>query len=79
MGHIGKDFNPRSREGSDQQQAGLIRAMMISIHAPVKGATWCGRERGTQKPYFNPRSREGSDDNTRVELQQILTFQSTLP
>ena len=34
-----RDFNPRSREGSDDRalRVGLVRP--ISIHAPVKGAT----------------------------------------
>ena len=33
------NFNPRSREGSDAQFSGLLEAVGISIHAPVKGAT----------------------------------------
>ena len=34
------DFNPRSREGSDRHSVTIIRDyMLISIHAPVKGAT----------------------------------------
>ena len=34
-----KDFNPRSREGSDAPAAPLTSAAVISIHAPAKGAT----------------------------------------
>ena len=33
------DFNPRSREGSDLSTLYLVLWFMISIHAPVKGAT----------------------------------------
>ena len=33
------DFNPRSREGSDEDYQCLLQALDISIHAPVKGAT----------------------------------------
>ena len=33
-------FNPRSREGSDEGQTKLSQLTRISIHAPVKGATW---------------------------------------
>ena len=33
------DFNPRSREGSDILLMAPVIAMLISIHAPVKGAT----------------------------------------
>ena len=34
------DFNPRSREGSDFHGLAQRRSAGISIHAPVKGATW---------------------------------------
>ena len=34
---------------------------MISIHAPVKGATRAGERDGQERRDFNPRSREGSD------------------
>ena len=37
-----RNFNPRSREGSDQQQQANAEAFQISIHAPVKGATTFG-------------------------------------
>ena len=34
------NFNPRSREGSDKQLGYVTtKGMVISIHAPVKGAT----------------------------------------
>ena len=33
----------------------------ISIHAPVKGATFVERIIMREKTHFNPRSREGSD------------------
>ena len=34
---------------------------LISIHAPVKGATPADEDRSSLDTYFNPRSREGSD------------------
>ena len=34
-----RDFNPRSREGSDGQRIPCVLLICISIHAPVKGAT----------------------------------------
>ena len=34
-----KDFNPRSREGSDERGVAYAHLPLISIHAPVKGAT----------------------------------------
>ena len=42
FGHISKEhwyFNPRSREGSDLNEAKKRFKYDISIHAPVKGAT----------------------------------------
>ena len=34
------DFNPRSREGSDDVSIDdIVKSAAISIHAPVKGAT----------------------------------------
>ena len=39
------DFNPRTREGCDQAcQNGKCYATIISIHAPVKGATVIGTD-----------------------------------
>ncbi len=59
------DFNPRSREGSDERT--LLHTMLswgISIHAPARGATTrSGSLTGSNKD-FNPRSREGSDRKT---------------
>ena len=39
----------------------IIEAI-ISIHAPVKGATLYQVQSVGLEEYFNPRSREGSDD-----------------
>ena len=33
-------FNPRSREGSDDSGTSGSYVVTVSIHAPVKGATW---------------------------------------
>ena len=33
------DFNPRSREGSDQLKKDMQADIIISIHAPARGAT----------------------------------------
>ena len=38
---MAKDFNPRSREGSDRLSMERVRSLAISIHAPAKGATPC--------------------------------------
>ena len=63
-------FNPRSREGSDLgRNVDGYAVALISIHAPVKGAT-CTVSRDIPSQNFNPRSREGSD---------VLTFTLALP
>ena len=36
---LGRNFNPRSREGSDVDQIHACCHVSISIHAPAKGAT----------------------------------------
>ena len=74
-----KDFNPRSREGSDAVRVRLLQRDMISIHAPVKGATAPDLYAHQQTKYFNPRSREGSDPRRATHAAHSLAFQSTLP
>ena len=56
------DFNPRSREGSDSVIGLYENIKMISIHAPVKGATDYYSRYRCHGTNFNPRSREGSDE-----------------
>ena len=55
------NFNPRSREGSDGHRLAHQLRKVISIHAPVKGATMILCRRCKAVENFNPRSREGSD------------------
>ena len=55
------DFNPRSREGSDQENSQDCRNRAISIHAPARGATIVVPPSLKNVCNFNPRSREGSD------------------
>ena len=58
-----RNFNPRPREGSDVLVFGsLAIKRIISIHAPVKGATHGARGQRVGRPDFNPRPREGSDE-----------------
>ena len=60
------NFNPRSREGSDGAVSVQDYFQRISIHAPVKGATWRAPIPRYRLQYFNPRSREGSDHQWRA-------------
>ena len=56
------NFNPRTREGCDQdRQIKVQEAEAISIHAPVKGATFAVIVTAQSMGYFNPRTREGCD------------------
>ena len=57
-------FTPRTRKGCDVNDFyHLLFMFLISIHAPVKGATASLKTRYTTMCYFNPRTREGCDDN----------------
>ena len=55
-------FNPRTREGCDDVQYLYLYAfILISIHAPVKGATSLRTSVTNPLSHFNPRTREGCD------------------
>ena len=74
-----KYFNPRSREGSDHPQPELYGLrVVISIHAPAKGATRSARRSSSTCSHFNPRSREGSDSRTERD-QQIIRISIHAP
>ena len=49
----------------------LVNTLLISIHAPVKGATSTLNKRKIYWFNFNPRSREGSDIRIRIHLSLI--------
>ena len=66
-----KNFNPRSREGSDDYCYKRGDVTQISIHAPAKGATRGIGCVGNYTKYFNPRSREGSDSQMAQDVGQI--------
>ena len=54
-------FNPRPREGGDSVLGRRQRDRLVSIHAPVKGATGGWRPPAGWGRSFNPRPREGGD------------------
>ena len=72
------DFNPRSREGSDNfRQSGKTRNS-ISIHAPARGAT--AGERGARKmPQFQSTLPRGERQPCNGKTGDAHEFQSTLP
>ena len=57
-----RNFNPRSRMGSDVGLSEEEKARRISIHAPAWGATWVNCSGPGLLKNFNPRSRMGSDN-----------------
>ena len=77
---VGDDFNPRSHEGSDCKKKwyGAV-LILISIHAPTKGATSENSSIIVSFHDFNPRSHEGSDLPLRRTYNKLFQFQSTLP
>ena len=60
--HSTDNFNPRTREGCDDDAAlRYVDPVLISIHAPVKGATRLSCDGPSDSTDFNPRTREGCD------------------
>ena len=69
-----KNFNPRSREGSDVKGVCWHKRMGISIHAPAKGATYNTNIQCRTYRDFNPRSREGSDITSFHPIERHRDF-----
>ena len=58
---ITANFNPRSREGSDERTAGIVKATDIFQSTLPRGERRRWELTMPDWHYFNPRSREGSD------------------
>ena len=71
-------FNPRPREGGDVSMETHHDTVMVSIHAPAKGAT-CGSRVRVSWMCFNPRPREGGDPHDCNVSPVSVKFQSTPP
>ena len=54
-------FNPRLREGGDEEAEEENSNILISIHASAKEATWSVTITKNHRKNFNPRLREGGD------------------
>ena len=52
----------------------LIGLDQVSIHAPVKGATWGGAAAALYGVYFNPHAREGRDHMDNFDLFDCQSF-----
>ena len=73
-----QDFNPRSREGSDDIPGIWTRYIQISIHAPARGATGC-HPRVSYTSLFQSTLPRGERPSFPVIPHIVLKFQSTLP
>ena len=71
-------FNPRSREGSDNEYKKKMGLTTISIHAPAKGAT-NGRDMVYAKRVISIHAPAKGATTILPEGRTICTFQSTLP
>ena len=75
----GTNFNPRSREGSDSRgRMAMSVLVVISIHAPVKGATSAGHP-GRDGRYISIHAPVKGATKAMWALKVRRVFQSTLP
>ena len=72
-------FNPRSREGSDAEGWHIVRPILVSIHAPVKGATPGPGPVLSLYAVSIHAPVKGATKNPREPRQPSAPFQSTLP
>ena len=72
-------FNPRPRAGGDTGCRGTRLAIIVSIHAPVRGATGRVWRSVINANCFNPRPRAGGDGDTVIAHHAWEAFQSTPP
>ena len=75
---ISVNFNPRSYKRSDPDFVFPLILIMISIHAPTRGATITLVYTDSLHLNFNPRSYKRSDHDTDALAPLHLQFQSTL-
>ena len=56
-----------------------LQKLIISIHAPAKGATRLRSDKQQSQQYFNPRSREGSDRLHSREREAVFSISIHAP
>ncbi len=77
---VSSDFNPRSREGSDARTAISDRfGLIISIHAPARGATLIMRAMTQVQPISIHAPARGATRPRYNYVRCNSVFQSTLP
>jgi len=65
--------------GCDNDDLTQGNSELISIHAPVWGATWSPMNQSLRSSYFNPRTRTGCDGLVHYYGYPLSQFQSTHP
>ena len=74
-----RNFNPRSREGSDGHSDVTLLTVPVFQSTLPRGERHLPQTRCPENVYFNPRSREGSDV-VSYKIESVgREFQSTLP
>ena len=63
-------FNPRTRKGCDVNKTKLMIDIRVSIHAPVKDATFSCHLLHRHIQGFNPRTRKGCDLSVDVSTDK---------
>ena len=72
-----KNFNPRTLVGTTCNPSELCKCFLISIHAPVSGATIRAPRFRNARAHFNPRTRVGCDLPSNAIWDSNEKFQST--
>ena len=78
-GNYIRDFNPRSREGSDKRYPRAPTQTIDFNPRSREGSDIRSHSKKSLMNYFNPRSREGSDAKVSIISLFVISFQSTLP
>ena len=63
-------FNPRAHAGRDPRSQAEAQHVIVSIHAPTRGATCGTARRWTLHSGFNPRAHAGRDSTDNHHQRQ---------
>ena len=66
-----RNFNPRSREGSDGPSDVTLLTVPVFQSTLPRGERHLPQTRCPENVYFNPRSREGSDEDVTTKVDSL--------
>ena len=69
-----RDFNPRSREGSDAYELSQPTGYNISIHAPARGATLSSQHVSTSKLISIHAPARGATTSISIFIKEFVNF-----